>query len=65
MRLVVRPSGPLSGVVPISGAKNSVLKLMAATTLADGTYTLRNVPAIADVAWMGDLLTSMGMTVRT
>lgn len=65
MRLVVRPSGPLSGVVPISGAKNSVLKLMAATTLADGTYTIRNVPAIADVGWMGELLTSMGMDVRS
>ncbi len=65
MRLVVRPSGPLSGVVPISGAKNSVLKLMAATTLADGTYTIRNVPAIADVGWMGELLTSMGMDVQS
>ncbi len=64
MRLVVRPSGPLSGVVPISGAKNSVLKIMAATTLASGTYTLRNVPDIADVTWMGELLCEMGMTVR-
>ena len=64
MRLVVRPSGPLSGVVPISGAKNSVLKIMAATTLASGTYTLRNVPAIADVTWTGELLTGMGMAVR-
>jgi UDP-N-acetylglucosamine 1-carboxyvinyltransferase len=49
--------------VPISGAKNSVLKLMAATVLAEGTYTLRNVPRIADVGWMGELLESMGMTV--
>ena len=65
MRLVVRPSGPLSGEVAISGAKNSVLKLMAATTLAEGRFTLRNVPAIADVTWMGELLTSMGMTVTT
>src|SRR5690606_13180118 len=60
----VRPSGPLSGVVPVSGAKNSVLKIMAATTLASGTYTLRNVPAIADVTWMGELLADMGMVVR-
>ncbi|MCB1003438.1 MAG: UDP-N-acetylglucosamine 1-carboxyvinyltransferase [Acidimicrobiales bacterium] len=63
MRLVVRPSGPLSGTVPVSGAKNSVLKVMAATTLARGTFTLRNVPAIADVTWMGDLLAEMGMVV--
>ena len=62
-RIVVRPGGPLSGIVTIGGAKNSVLKLMAATCLAEGTYVLRNVPAISDVEHMGDLLASMGMTV--
>ena len=62
-RIVVRPGGPLAGTVVIGGAKNSVLKLMAATCLAEGTYVLRNVPAISDVDHMGDLLASMGMTV--
>lgn len=61
--MVVRPSGPLGGTVAVSGAKNSVLKLMAATTLAEGTYVLHNVPDILDVAWMGELLASMGMAV--
>lgn len=61
--MVVRPSGPLTGSVAVSGAKNSVLKLMAATTLAEGTYVLDNVPDILDVSWMGELLASMGMTV--
>jgi UDP-N-acetylglucosamine 1-carboxyvinyltransferase len=60
---VVRPSGPLSGTVDVSGAKNSVLKLMAATTLAEGTFVLRNVPRIVDVECMSDLLTSMGIDV--
>ena len=60
--LVVRPSGPLEGTVTVSGAKNSVLKLLAATVLAPGRYHLHNVPEIADVAWMGDLLVAMGMT---
>jgi UDP-N-acetylglucosamine 1-carboxyvinyltransferase len=46
--------------VRVAGAKNSVLKLMAATTLASGRFTLRNVPAISDVGWMCDLLTAMG-----
>ncbi|CAN5746495.1 UDP-N-acetylglucosamine 1-carboxyvinyltransferase [soil metagenome] len=59
----IRPCGPLAGVVPIAGAKNSVLKLMAATTLAQGRFTIRNVPDIADVAWMSELLDSMGMAV--
>ena len=43
-RIVVRPNGPLEGRVRASGAKNSVLKLMAATLLAEGTFVLRNVP---------------------
>jgi UDP-N-acetylglucosamine 1-carboxyvinyltransferase len=50
--------------VPISGAKYSVLKLMAAAALAEGTYRLRTVPAISVVTWMGDLLTSGGMSVE-
>jgi UDP-N-acetylglucosamine 1-carboxyvinyltransferase len=62
--LIVRPSGPLEGVIPIGGAKNSVLKLMAATVLAEGTFVLRNVPAIADVSWMARLLEHMGLTVE-
>ncbi len=62
-RIRVRASGPLQGRVPISGAKNSVLKLMAATVLAEGTFVLRNVPRIADVDCMADLLRSMGLAV--
>lgn len=60
-RIVVRRSGPLRGVVSVPGAKNSVLKLMAATLLADGEYTLRNVPDIADVGIMSDLLAAIGV----
>ncbi len=62
-RIVVRHGGPLQGTVAVSGAKNSVLKLMAATLLAEGTYVLRNVPHIADVECMSDLLTSMRIDV--
>ena len=56
--ITVRPAGPLTGTVTVGGAKNSVLKLMAATCLAEGTYVLRNVPHITDVICMSDLLTS-------
>ena len=62
-RVLVRPSGPLAGTVTIAGAKNSALKLMAATTLAEGRFVLHNVPDILDVECMSDLLRSMGMTV--
>jgi len=55
---------PLRGEVTVTGAKNSVLKLMAASLLATGTTTIRNVPDIADVEIMADLLTRLGCTVE-
>jgi UDP-N-acetylglucosamine 1-carboxyvinyltransferase len=63
-RIVVRGSGPLEGSVAVEGAKNSVLKLMAASLMAEGRSVLRNVPHIVDVEIMSDLLTSMGADVR-
>jgi UDP-N-acetylglucosamine 1-carboxyvinyltransferase len=61
--IVVRSNGPLSGTVVVPGAKNSVLKLMATTLLTDGAFELTNVPDIADVAIMGDLLTAIGLRI--
>ncbi len=61
-QIVVARSGPLSGEVVVPGAKNSVLKLMAATLLADGTYTFTNVPDIVDVGIMSELLAAIGVT---
>ena len=61
--VVVRPNGPLEGTVPVGGAKNSALKLMAACLLAEGEYHLHNVPAITDVDTMSELLRWMGVTV--
>jgi UDP-N-acetylglucosamine 1-carboxyvinyltransferase len=63
-KFVVRSNGPLQGRVRISGAKNSALKLLAATLLAEGEHVLRNVPRIADVETMCDLLVSMGVDVQ-
>ncbi|MDQ3108134.1 MAG: UDP-N-acetylglucosamine 1-carboxyvinyltransferase [Actinomycetota bacterium] len=63
-RFLVRPNGPLSGTVRVSGAKNSVLKLMAATVLAEGDFLLHNVPHIIDVEIMCDLLVSMGVDTK-
>ena len=54
----------LQGEVKVTGAKNSVLKLMAASLLAEGKTTIRNVPDIADVDIMSDLLTRLGCTVE-
>ena len=60
----MRPAGPLAGSVTVQGAKNSALKLMAATLLAEGHFVLRNVPAITDVEIMSELLGSMGVGVE-
>ncbi len=61
--VVVEPSGPLVGTVEVGGAKNSVLKLMAACLLAEGRHTLRNVPQITDVDIMAEMLEALGATV--
>ena len=62
---VLRVHGPctLRGSVDVRGAKNSVLKLMAATLLAPGTSVIENVPAILDVKIMVKLLMSLGCSV--
>ena len=49
----------LVGDVKVSGAKNSILKLMAVSLMAPGTYILSNVPQIADVTMMGELLVTL------
>jgi len=48
----------------VPGAKNSVLKLMAASLLADGIFEITNVPAIVDVSIMADLLIAIGVEIR-
>jgi len=63
-KIVVSQSAGLHGSVPISGAKNSVLKLMAATLLAEGEFVLHNVPDITDVGIMAEILEAMGASVE-
>ncbi len=55
---------PLSGTVYVGGAKNSALKLMAASLLAPGRSVVHNVPNILDVAVMGELLRTLGCEVE-
>ena len=62
-RFRVMGGANLRGEVTVTGAKNSVLKLMAASLLATGKTTITNVPEIADVYIMSELLTRLGCTV--
>ena len=63
-RLRVVGGAKLVGTVRVSGAKNSALKLMAATLLAPGQSKITNLPAIADVEYMAELLTRLGCQVE-
>ena len=62
-RFRVTGGARLVGEVRVTGAKNSVLKLMAAALLARGTTTIREVPDILDVAIMSELLRRLGCDV--
>jgi UDP-N-acetylglucosamine 1-carboxyvinyltransferase len=62
-RIIIRGGRRLSGQVAVSGAKNSALKLMAASLLAPGTSVLHNVPDILDVRTMQEVLEYLGAVV--
>jgi len=63
-KFVITGGVPLSGEVRIAGAKNAVLKMMAAAALTDELCILRNVPKISDVAILREVLTDIGFEVR-
>lgn len=64
-RFLVTGGARLEGSVRVSGAKNSVLKLMAAALLAEGTTTLTNCPQILDVPYMIRVLEGLGCSVES
>ena len=57
---VIEGGVPLHGTVPISGAKNAVLKLMAAAVLCEEPCTITNAPRIADVEYILETLRDLG-----
>src|SRR5256714_7771914 len=61
---VVEGGSPLHGSIPISGAKNAVLKLMAAAVLCDEPCTITNAPRIADVQTILEVLCDLGAEAR-
>jgi UDP-N-acetylglucosamine 1-carboxyvinyltransferase len=61
--IIVTGNGPLSGTIPIAGAKNACLTLMPATLLSDEPLTLTNAPRLSDIQTMSDLLASLGAEV--
>ncbi|NMB33416.1 MAG: UDP-N-acetylglucosamine 1-carboxyvinyltransferase [Clostridium sp.] len=63
-KLIINKGNPLNGKVRISGAKNSVLPIMAASILGDGESILDEIPNLTDVKIMCDLLESFGVNVK-
>lgn len=61
--ILVKKSKPLKGIVKISGAKNAVLPIIAATLLGDGVSVIKGVPNLRDVYVMSDLLRHLGAKV--
>ncbi len=62
-RLSILGGTPLNGRIPVSGAKNSALKLMVACLLTDKPITLTNMPNLADTRFLSQLLESLGVEV--
>jgi len=62
--LLINGSTRLEGDVTISGAKNAVLPIMAATLLTREKCIIRRAPNLSDVTFMGQILTSLGATVK-
>ncbi len=63
--LIVENNGPLHGIVEISGAKNAVLPLMAATLLTEEKCIINGIPDLTDVFVMKDMLKNFGAKVKT
>src|ERR1700720_3899290 len=61
---LIKGGVPLHGDVTISGAKNAVLPILAATLLTPETCVIRRVPNLSDVKFMGQILTSLGAEVK-
>jgi UDP-N-acetylglucosamine 1-carboxyvinyltransferase len=60
-RIRIQGGARLKGTIPISGAKNAALPLMAACLLTEEPLVLANVPKLADIAFMAELLASLGV----
>jgi UDP-N-acetylglucosamine 1-carboxyvinyltransferase len=62
-RIAIIGGARLQGEIPISGAKNSAIKLMAASLLTDQPLRLTNMPRLADTRFLGRLLKRLGAEV--
>ena len=62
-KLIIHGGSELNGEISISGSKNAVLPIMAATIIEPGIYTLKNVPNLRDTQTMMKLMEMIGANV--
>ena len=62
-KIRIRGGRPLQGIIPVGGAKNAALPLMAASLLTDQTLTLVNIPHLADITTLANLLGTLGVEI--
>src|SRR5262249_16171283 len=62
-RIRIRGGVPLHGTIAVSGAKNAALPLMAASLLTDETLQLANLPHLADITTLANLLSQLGVSL--
>src|SRR5258708_7523444 len=63
-KIRIRGNRPLTGKIAIGGAKNAALPLMTASLLTDETLTLVNIPYLADISTLANLLVQHGVSVK-
>ena len=63
-KIRIRGGGRLKGAIPIAGAKNAALPLLAASLLTDDTLTLGNLPHLVDITTLASLLGQLGVEIE-
>jgi UDP-N-acetylglucosamine 1-carboxyvinyltransferase len=63
-RILIRGGNRLNGEIPISGAKNAALPLMVASLLTDEPLVLANMPHLADISQMAEILSGLGVRIH-
>ena len=63
-KLEIKGGNKISGIIKISGSKNSTLPILASTILTDKKITIKNVPIVRDVETMVNILRTIGSHVK-
>jgi UDP-N-acetylglucosamine 1-carboxyvinyltransferase len=63
-QIVIEGNHKLSGIIKVSGAKNSAVALIPASLLSDEVVTIDNIPDISDIEALNEILVYLGATIK-